>query len=169
MNTRKIAPLLLFFLGLLLPLLPQNAFAQGKLAPGDQVPDYTFKTLAGKTVKLSQFKGKNIVLAFMVHGSGACHSFAPKLEKDIWRAFKGRNTVVLGVLVRARKAKQFKQSHGLSFPVAVDNRLAAKFPSDGYPFVAILDGKGCFRFSTKGVAAKRMIPQIITSLKKLGA
>ena len=169
MKSRRFTPVFLLFVSLTLLFLPDQALAQSKLKVGDQVPDHSFKTLDGKKVSLSQFAGKNIVLAFMVHGSGACHSFAPKLEKDIWRAYKGRNTVVITVMVRARKAKQFKQSHGLTTITAVDSRLFAKFPSDGYPFVAILDGKRRFRFSTKGVAAKRMIPQIITSLKKLGA
>jgi peroxiredoxin len=151
------------------PFFGIEALQSKRLTVGATVPDHTLKTLAGKTIKLSQYKGKNVVLAFVVHGSGACHAFAPKLEKKIWQVYKDRKTVVIGVLVRARKAKQFKIAHGITFPMAIDQQLANNFSSDGYPFVVVLDGQSKFRFSTKGVAADLMIREIVKALKKQGA
>ncbi len=34
------------------------------LKPGEKAPDFTLKTLDGKTVKLSDFKGKVVILHF---------------------------------------------------------------------------------------------------------
>jgi peroxiredoxin len=168
MRTRLIT-LGLLCLALVLPRAQIHAQQAKDVAKGAVVPDHSFKTLEGKIIKLSQFKGKNVVLAFVVAGMGACHAFAPKLEKNICKVYKNRNTVVIGVFVKPRKAKQFKKTHGLTCPMAVDNRLARSFPSDGYPFVVVLDGQRRFRFSTKGIAADQMIPEIVKALKKQGA
>lgn len=149
-----------------LALSSSLGFAQsGKLGVGQTVKDRSFTTLSGASLKLSKFKGKPLVLAFMVHGSGACHSFAPKLEKKIWQAQKSK-IGVLGILVRSRKARQFKSMHQITFPVAIDSRLAREFSSDGYPFVVVLDGNRKVVFTSKNVSASNMLAKITEALKK---
>jgi peroxiredoxin Q/BCP len=49
-------------LALLILLVASSAWARPK--PGDRAPDFTAQATNGKTVKLSDYAGKTLVLAF---------------------------------------------------------------------------------------------------------
>lgn len=53
-------PALFFALGL------TAGFAQPKLKPGDMAPDFTLTSDTGQQVRLSDYRGKTVVLAFVV-------------------------------------------------------------------------------------------------------
>jgi len=148
---------------LLLILVSPGHAQEARLGLGDIAPDHSLKTFAGKTVNLSDYAGRKLVIAFMVPGSGACHSIAPLLEREIWQKLKGQSVGVLGVLVRARRAQRFATGHSLSFPVAVDAALVRRFNSDGYPFVVVLDGSRKLIYTSR----KKPADSIIPALKKL--
>lgn len=65
---KKIIPIFIFLCALAAVSLAQTPQApQTKLKSGDPAPDFTLTDTEGKTVKLSDFRGKkNVVLAFYV-------------------------------------------------------------------------------------------------------
>ncbi|MGH7997279.1 MAG: redoxin domain-containing protein, partial [Opitutaceae bacterium] len=82
--------------------LPRPARAQddtldAKIAPvGSLAPDFTAVTAAGKDVKLSDFRGKIVVLDFWATWCMPCQEAMPHLEK-VWNEYRGQDVVVYAV------------------------------------------------------------------------
>ena len=55
----------------------QNAV--GQIAVGQEAPDFTLKSMDGKTVKLSDYKGKKVYLKFWASWCGPCKKSMPEL------------------------------------------------------------------------------------------
>lgn len=88
---------------------------------GDEAPDFSAQTDEGNTVKLSDFRGKNVILYFypidMTSGctKEACHF------RDNLSQFKNYNTEILGVSTDdAASHKAFKEKEGLNFTLLAD-------------------------------------------------
>ncbi|MCS7273542.1 MAG: redoxin domain-containing protein [Fimbriimonadales bacterium] len=130
-----------------LPTLP--AESEEASLKGKPAPEFTLKDLSGKEVRLSDYKGKVVVLNIFAHWCGPCHREAPELEKDVWQAYRNREVVVLGVAIwaqsePAKRAAEFAKQHKLTFPVLVDadNTVAGLYKVQGVPTTYIIDKQG---------------------------
>src|SRR4030095_1172877 len=88
---------------------------------GQKAPDFTVKDDSGKTVKLSDFKGKKVVLYFYPKDDtpgctkGACN------VRDGLDAIRKKGAVVLGVSADSVEShKKFKDKFDLNFPLLAD-------------------------------------------------
>ena len=68
------------------------------LANGTQAPDFTVQDKDGKPVKLSDFKGKTVVLDFWATWCGPCQQSLPHTTK-VAKEYADKNVVVLAVNV----------------------------------------------------------------------
>ena len=67
------------------------------IQPGSKAPDFMLKDQNGKTVKLSSFKGKKVLLSFRpLAWTPVCHDQMSLLEENHIR-FDELNTVAFGV------------------------------------------------------------------------
>jgi peroxiredoxin len=55
---------------------------------GDMAPDFKIKLTDGKTVQLSDLKGKIVMLQFTASWCGVCRKEMPFIESDIWQKHK---------------------------------------------------------------------------------
>ncbi|MGN0021462.1 MAG: TlpA family protein disulfide reductase [Sphingobacterium hotanense] len=103
----------------------QNKLAKvSQLEVGQQAPDFTIKGADQKAIKLSDFKGKYVLLDFWASWCGPCRREMPHV-KAAYEQFKGNNFQV--------------------FAVSIDSDAAAwkkALEEDSMPFVHALDVKG---------------------------
>ena len=90
---------------------------------GDEAPDFTM-TLAdnGKTIKLSDLKGKVVMLQFTASWCGVCRKEMPHIEKEIWQAYKDKGLLVYAIDRDEPKAKalMLKEQTGITYPIGLD-------------------------------------------------
>ncbi len=90
---------------------------------GDEAPDFTM-TLAddGKTVKLSDLRGKVVMLQFTASWCGVCRKEMPHIEKQIWQAYKDKGLLVFAVDrdEPKEKALMLKSQTGITYPIGLD-------------------------------------------------
>jgi peroxiredoxin Q/BCP len=91
---------------------------------GNKAPDFTLPDQDGKPVKLSDFKGKRVVVFFYPKASTpGCTQEACDFRDEV-AAFKKKKVVVLGVSKDTPAAqKKFAEKYQLPFPLLCDPGL----------------------------------------------
>jgi peroxiredoxin Q/BCP len=91
------------------------------LSVGDKAPQLKLKDEQGRAVKLSDFRGKKVVLYFYPRDlTPGCTKEACAFQEDL-AEFEKRNAVVLGVSTDdAGSHKRFREKYGLQFPLLTD-------------------------------------------------
>jgi peroxiredoxin Q/BCP len=95
--------------------------AEETLKVGDTAPDFELPSDTGETVKLSDFRGKRVVLYFYPRDdTSGCTAQACGF-RDNYPQIEERNAVVLGVSPDKQKSHQkFKTKYELPFTLLVD-------------------------------------------------
>ena len=88
---------------------------------GDKAPDYLGTDQDGKEIRLSDYKGKRVVLYFYPKDSTpGCTSEACNL-RDNYELMLKRGYVVIGVSIQDEKShKKFIEKNNLPFPLIAD-------------------------------------------------
>ena len=91
------------------------------LTAGDKAPDFTAKDQNGKTVSLSDFKGKNVILYFYPKDdTPGCTAEACSF-RDNYQSMLGQGFEVIGVSTDDEKShKKFETKYSLPFPLIAD-------------------------------------------------
>lgn len=91
------------------------------LKEGDKVPEFTSKDQDGKSVSLSDYKGKKLILFFYPRANTpGCTDEACNL-KDHYTELKNRGYELLGVSADSvKKQSNFKKKFNLPFPLLAD-------------------------------------------------
>ena len=87
---------------------------------GKPAPEFTLQSLDGKTVHLSDFRGKGVLLNFWATWCQPCALEMPSLEA-LWRRYRDRGLIVVGVSVDRGAPKgllePYVRSLKLTFPI----------------------------------------------------
>jgi len=83
---------------------PDDTYAKELLKPGASAPDFTIGTPDGKSVRLSDFKGKYVVLDFWATWCPDCRADVPRL-KEIHKAYASDSVAFLSVSFDTDKDK----------------------------------------------------------------
>lgn len=104
------------------------------LTIGDLAPDFTLPDGAGNSVRLSDFKGKTVVLYFYPRDSTpGCTTEACEF-RDAYVDYQGKNIVILGINNDDAKAHtKFTTKFNLPFPLLTDadGQVGAAYGSYG--------------------------------------
>lgn len=89
---------------------------------GDQMPDFTVNEAGGKKYKISDLKGRVIMLQFTASWCSVCRTEMPFIEKEIWQAKKKDGLLVIGIDrdEPVEKVLAFKKDIGVTYPLALD-------------------------------------------------
>ncbi|MDR0348529.1 MAG: TlpA family protein disulfide reductase [Tannerella sp.] len=90
---------------------------------GDLAPDFTITTTAGETLRLSDLRGKVVMLQFTASWCSVCRKEMPFIEKDIWMKHKDSpDFYLLGIDRDEPRATvlQFAEQTGITYPMGLD-------------------------------------------------
>ncbi len=90
---------------------------------GDIAPDFTLQTTTGGDFKLSDMRGKIIMLQFTASWCGVCRKEMPFIESDIWQKYKDNPKFCLLGIDRdepLEKVLEFAKQMGITYPMVLD-------------------------------------------------
>lgn len=88
----------LLFLSFFLSVSAQETDNYGFVVKvGDQAPDFSASLSNGTIFKLSDYRGKIVMLQFTASWCSVCRKEMPYIEKDIWEVLKDKGFVLVGI------------------------------------------------------------------------
>ena len=129
-----------------LPMAPPQPAAAATRAPagpkiGERAPNFSLPDLAGKTVKLSDFRGSPTLVLFWRPSCGFCARMLPDLKACETNAHNGAPKL----LVVSTDSIADNQAMGLRSPVVLDQAgmsVGRKFGVGGTPMAVLVDAEG---------------------------
>ena len=112
-----------FCIGLSAQNVPTPDAAGYIVTVGDMAPDFEMTLTDGQTVKLSDLRGKVVMLQFTASWCGVCRKEMPFIEKDIWQKHKDNVSFALYGIDRdepLERVKAFAKQTGVTYPLGLD-------------------------------------------------
>ncbi|MBN2736374.1 MAG: TlpA family protein disulfide reductase [Spirochaetales bacterium] len=109
------------------------------------IRDFQLKNLKGQPVKLSDQKGKVVLLNFWATWCGPCRSEMPSMEK-LYQKYRSSGFEILAVDLQeaAETVSEFAKEQGYSFPILLDTtgEQAQAYGARGIPTSYLIDKQG---------------------------
>lgn len=118
----------------------------GQAPQGGAAPDFTLKDLSGKTVRLSDFKGKVVLLDFWATYCLPCLDAIPEFQK-LYTKYQKEGFEVVGISIDAftDNVPEFVKKLGVEYTIVLDSDTTARkaYKVRGLPetFLVGRDGK----------------------------
>ena len=90
---------------------------------GDLAPDFPIRMTNGKTINLSELRGKIVMLQFTASWCVVCRKEMPFIERDIWQKHKDNPQFRLFGIDRDEPREtilKFAKQTGVTYPLALD-------------------------------------------------
>lgn len=143
MRNRNIGRVL--WLGLLIFLVGCSAVSAARR--GQVAPDFSLEALTGETVRLSDFRGRPVLLNFWNSWCPPCRTEMPELRRA--QEALGDRLVILAVNLlyqedRLEDVYAFVQEQGLNFPILLerDGRVVTDYRVGSLPTSFFIDAEG---------------------------
>lgn len=141
------------------------------LNKGEQAPDFALTTLAGEPIRLSELKGKKVILNFWATWCPPCKAEMPHMQNFYEDYAEAENVEIVAVNLTSgdRKAsvEEFVKDYGLTFPIPmdVDGEVGQQFQAVTIPTSYIIDTNGMIQHKIVGPMDETMIQDFVSNLK----
>ena len=144
---------ILFFLSCKSSQEPENKGFIVKI--GDDCPDFEMVLINDSVVKMSDLKGKVVMLQFTASWCGVCREEMPHIENEIWQPLQSKGLVVIGIDrdEPVETVRKFAAGMKISYPLSLDpgaqifSRFAVK--ESGVTRNVIVDKNGKIAYLTR--------------------
>jgi len=137
------------------------------MAIGETAPEISVLDLNDKTVKLSEFRGKVIVLRFWITGCKACVAEMPLID-EISKRYEERGLAVLALNMGDSKERveNFARTLKISYPMLLDPaRMAVgKYNVRAAPTTVIIDRRGIVKKRVVGEMTQNQFEMAVVEL-----
>ncbi|WP_028551811.1 redoxin domain-containing protein [Paenibacillus sp. UNC451MF] len=134
---------------------------------GQIAPDFELTTLEGTKAKLSDYKGKKVLINFWATWCPPCRVEMPVMQQ-FYSEYKDKNVVILSVDATHTEASQtvvasFQRHWGLTFPLVldVDGQVGKTYQVSAYPATYVLDEQGVIRKKHQGAMDEDMLKKAV--------
>ncbi len=120
---------------------------------GKDAPDFVLKSLDGRNLRLSEFRGKVVLVTFWARWASDSREELPALDR-INTTYQRAGLVVLGVSVDedAHRAREFADAMKVRYPILLDTSpdIGRVYMLDRMPVTVLVDRSGIVRYSNVG-------------------
>lgn len=138
---------------------------------GNMAPDFSLTTTEGEVIKLSNLRGKKVIVNLWATWCPPCRAEIPDMQA-FYEANKDNGVVILGVNLTATETSlenvaAFVKTYGMTFPVLldVDKEVGSQFQAISIPTSYIIDSRGVIREKFIGPMDQEKIEKMISSLE----
>lgn len=146
---------------------------------GMAAPEITGEDLDGRVMRLSDHRGKVVVLTFWGSWCGPCMAMVPQ-ERELVERMRGKPFALLGVDSEGaggrEKGREAARENRMSWPSwwdGEDGAIGAAYGIDHLPTIYVLDPRGVIRFcDVRGERLDRAVAELMKELdgdSKIGA
>lgn len=129
-------------------------------------PDFELKNLAGETIRLSDFKGKPLLLNFWATWCGPCRAEFPELQSVAVE----HKVAIIGINMTTNdtpsQVPAFVAEFGVTFPIVLDEtgEVSRAYQVTGLPTSIFIDRDGVVREVCLGAINKAYIEAMLSKL-----
>lgn len=131
-----------------------------------KAPDFQLTTLDGKTVALSDYCGKVVLINFWATWCPPCRTEMPDIQAAAQAHPDGLVVLAINNAEDAETVKRFAQQFNLTFPILLDSdgSVARKYGVQGLPTSFFIDRAGIVRAANMGAMSRAYIEAQIAAL-----
>ena len=121
---------------------------------GEMAPDFSVEMLDGRTIKLSELRGKVVMVCFWATWCPPCRQEMAHLQEGVIDHFAGKNLVVLPISRGEKRevVEKFITDNGYTFGVGLDPERAIydQYASNFVPRTFIINKRGKVTYRVAG-------------------
>jgi peroxiredoxin len=146
-----------------------TASTETGLKVGNQAPDFELTTLDGTKVKLSDYRGKKVILNFWATWCPPCKAEMPHMQ-DFYEENNNGNVEIVAVNLRNSEksdgvVNQFIADYQITFPILLDtNAIGDLYQAFTIPTSYAIDSKGIIHYRFVGPLSKERMENMINSM-----
>jgi peroxiredoxin len=161
-----------FFLLPALSTQTAEAFEPWPVEPliGNSAPDFSLEDLNGKSVSLTSFRGKPVLLNFWATWCPYCRKERPHLD-NLYKEYSNKNLIIISIAIdrSLEKLKKFMENKSAQYVLLYDgqSRVASAYNVAGLPTSFLIDRNGIIKRKFTGfrewnsVSSKEIIDALI--------